>query len=129
MKSLGEKIKDARKTKQLTQEELSELSKINLRTIQRIKKDENTPRGQTLNLICEALELDASNFVLLNTSDKKASIGNILINGFFLILINFILMLIFGYLTLHYRDVYSSKLGALLLSFFLPFFMRCMVLR
>jgi transcriptional regulator with XRE-family HTH domain len=60
MKSLGEKIKGARKSKHLTQEELSELSKINLRTIQRIENDENTPRGQTLNLICNALDLNIS---------------------------------------------------------------------
>ncbi len=122
MKSLGEKIKNARKTKQLTQEELSELSKVNLRTIQRIENDENTPRGQTLNLICDALELDVNNFILLNTSNKKTSIGNILINGFFLILINFILMCIFGFTTLNSVANANSKFAALLLSFLLPFF-------
>jgi len=122
MKSLGEKIKNARKTKQLTQEELSELSKVNLRTIQRIENDKNTPRGQTLNLICDALELDVNNFILLNTSNKKASIGNILINGFFLILINFILMCIFGFTTLDSVANVNSKFAAFLLSFLIPFF-------
>ena len=36
MTIIGKKIIDARKVKGLTQEELADLSKINLRTIQRI---------------------------------------------------------------------------------------------
>ncbi|WP_220628112.1 helix-turn-helix domain-containing protein [Confluentibacter sediminis] len=38
MNSIGTKILEIRKSKGLTQEELVELSKVNLRTIQRIEK-------------------------------------------------------------------------------------------
>jgi transcriptional regulator with XRE-family HTH domain len=38
MKQLGFKIKELRQNKGLSQEELSELSKVSLRTIQRIEK-------------------------------------------------------------------------------------------
>lgn len=55
METIGSKIATIRKQKGITQEKLSELAKINLRTIQRIEKDENEPRGVTLKLICEAL--------------------------------------------------------------------------
>jgi transcriptional regulator with XRE-family HTH domain len=38
MNLIANKISETRKTKGLTQEELAELSKVNLRTIQRISK-------------------------------------------------------------------------------------------
>ena len=52
MNKIGEKIKEARKKKGLSQEDLAESAKVNLRTIQRIENNENEPRGKTLNLIC-----------------------------------------------------------------------------
>ena len=61
METIGSKISKIRKQKGMSQEELSELAKINLRTIQRIEKDENEPRGNTLKLICEALKLQLKN--------------------------------------------------------------------
>lgn len=57
MSIIGKKISEARKSKGLTQEELAELSKVNLRTIQRIENNESEPRGKTLTLICEVLEI------------------------------------------------------------------------
>jgi len=58
MITIGKKISEIRKQKGITQEELSELSKINLRTLQRIEKDETEPRGNTLNGICGALGIN-----------------------------------------------------------------------
>lgn len=58
MTKIGTKIKEARKKKGLSQEELAESAKINLRTVQRIENNENEPRGITLNLISKALEID-----------------------------------------------------------------------
>ena len=58
MSIIGRTICEARKSKGLTQEELAELTKINLRTIQRIENNENEPRGKTLNLICDVLEIN-----------------------------------------------------------------------
>ena len=51
MSHLGQKIKDARKQKGLSQEELADSAKVSLRTIQRIETNKNEPRGKTLHLI------------------------------------------------------------------------------
>ena len=56
MENIGQKIVELRRSKGYTQEELAEKAKVNLRTIQRIENDENKPSGNTLKLICEALD-------------------------------------------------------------------------
>jgi len=56
METIGTKITQLRKQKALSQENLAEISKVNVRTIQRIENNETTPRGATLKLICDALE-------------------------------------------------------------------------
>lgn len=58
MKTLGKKIAEIRKSKGLTQEELAESAKVNLRTIQRMEAGDTTPRGNTLRSICEVLEVN-----------------------------------------------------------------------
>jgi len=63
MNEIGKKIRDVRKKKGLSQEELAESAKVNLRTIQRIENNESEPRGKTLNLICEVLELNAEDIL------------------------------------------------------------------
>jgi len=50
MDTIGYKISEIRKRRGLTQEELSDLSKINLRTLQRIEKDETESRGNIYQL-------------------------------------------------------------------------------
>src|SRR5690606_38072883 len=122
MTTIGNKISDIRKSKGLTQEQLAELSKINLRTIQRIENNENEPRGTTLQLICDALEINSE--ILLDKSEKSKSraIGSLIINGIFLILLNLLLMSVIGFLTLDSNANLNSFIGAFLLSFFIPFF-------
>lgn len=63
MKNIGKKITEIRKQKGLTQEEVSELAKINLRTLQRIEKGETDPRGNSLKGICEALNINIEDVV------------------------------------------------------------------
>lgn len=63
METIGTKISKIRKQKGMSQEELSDLSKINLRTLQRIEKDENEPRGNTLKQICEVLKINIEELV------------------------------------------------------------------
>jgi len=58
MKNIGDKLKEVRKTKGLSQEELADLAKINLRTIQRIESNKSEPRGNTINQICNVLEIN-----------------------------------------------------------------------
>ncbi|RAJ00418.1 helix-turn-helix protein [Chitinophaga skermanii] len=68
---LKEKILLARKQKGLTQEELAELTNINVRTIQRIENGETTPRVFTLKTLAAALSIP---FETLVTPVPSASI-------------------------------------------------------
>lgn len=63
METIGERIKAIRKQRGLSQESLSEQAGINLRTIQRIEKNETTPRGNTLQLLCQALEVPVDSII------------------------------------------------------------------
>ncbi|HLP75158.1 MAG TPA: helix-turn-helix domain-containing protein [Bacteroidales bacterium] len=58
MVTIGQKISEIRKRKGLSQESLSDLAKINLRTLQRIEKGESEPLGNTLKRLCGVLEIN-----------------------------------------------------------------------
>lgn len=58
MAEIGNKIKEIRIKKGLSQNELAEAAKVNIRTIQRIENNDTTPRGNTLKLIFTALEIE-----------------------------------------------------------------------
>lgn len=60
MNLLAQTIKETRKRKGLTQTELAEMASVNLRTTQRIENAENEPRGKTLQLICDVLQIELS---------------------------------------------------------------------
>ncbi len=121
MDLIGKKIYQIRKNKGLTQEEVAEKSKLNIRTIQRIENNECVPRDKTLILICDVLQIDISHLI----SDGETRSNNILTkitNGFFLLPLNMVLMVIIGYLTLDSNANLNSKIGGILLSIFLPYF-------
>lgn len=122
MNSIGKKISEERKLKGYTQEDLAEFSKINLRTIQRIENDKNEPRGKTLNLICEVLEIDINVLKKIKVDSNDKNIFDFTINLVFYILLNLILMFMIGYLTLDSEANFNSRIGAFLLSFFVPIF-------
>lgn len=122
MNWIAKKIVETRKLKGLTQEELAEQAKINLRTIQRIEKAESEPRGKTLNLICDVLEIDSKELILKESSIDNNNIGTETINIFFLLMLNLVLMAVIGFLTLDSNANMNSVVGAYLLSIFIPFF-------
>jgi transcriptional regulator with XRE-family HTH domain len=122
MNVIGKKISETRKLKGLTQEELAERSKMNLRTIQRIENSDNIPRGKTLMLICNALEINFEDLRNIENQENKRTFFNIIINAAFLIPLNILLMSIIGFLTLDSEANFNSRIGAFLLSFFIPFF-------
>ena len=93
-----------------------------MRTIQRIENSESEPRGKTLNLICEVLEIDSKELILTDNSFREKSIGTNIINGLFLLVLNLVLMGIIGFLTLDSNANMNSVFGGYLLSIFLPFF-------
>lgn len=120
MNSLGELISSSRKSKNLTQEELADLSKVNLRTIQRIENNQNTPRGNTLKLICNVLEIGFPENEVERVD--KPNYFEIIVNYFFLIIINITLMGIIGFMTLDSWANINTRFAGLLLSFFIPIF-------
>jgi transcriptional regulator with XRE-family HTH domain len=72
MTTIGKKITEIRKQKGLTQEEVSELAGINLRTLQRIEKDETEPRGNSLQGICAALGVPVENILDYGKIEDKS---------------------------------------------------------
>lgn len=122
MNWIAKKISEARKLKGLSQEQLAEQAKINLRTIQRIEKSECEPRGSTLNLICDALEIDSKELITSEESFRGKNVITKIVNGLFLIALNLILMGIIGFLTYDISATINSVFGGFLISIFLPFF-------
>ncbi|MCB0657279.1 MAG: helix-turn-helix transcriptional regulator [Saprospiraceae bacterium] len=55
---IGQKIRDYRIRKGLSQAKLAESSGLSTRTVQRIEAGENTPIGDTLIRLCEVLQVD-----------------------------------------------------------------------
>ena len=126
MNSIATKIIETRKTKGLTQEELAERAKVNLRTIQRIESSESEPRDKTLKVICEVLDIETEDLIISSVSNTKIGTMNRIINWIFLIPCNMILMGIAGYMTLHVEANLNSMVGGLILSFLAPFFLVVM---
>lgn len=118
----GRKISEARKSKGLTQEELAELAKINIRTIQRIENEENVPRGKTLNSIYDILEIDPEYFQKTENRERKKNYLKIIVEGFFLVILNLVIISIYGYVTLDSNANMNSRFGGILLSILLPYF-------
>lgn len=63
METIGAKILEIRKRKGLTQEELADMAGINLRTLQRIEKNETEPRGNTLKMLCSILDVNVEDII------------------------------------------------------------------
>ena len=72
MNEIGKRIRDIRKKKGLSQEELAESAKVNLRTIQRIENNESEPRGKTLNLICDVLQINTEDILDYGKQPNKS---------------------------------------------------------
>lgn len=75
MKDLGKKIREIRISKGLSQEDLAEKSQVSVRTIQRIEHQQNTPHGKTLQLICEALGIQAEDVLTYNQSEDYSKLS------------------------------------------------------
>jgi len=122
MSSIGNKIGEARRRRGLSQEELAALARVNSRTVQRIENNENEPRGKTLQLLCEVLDLDIEALLDPGQTEPKKGLVATIVQGFFLVVLNLLLMAVFGFLTLDSEAGTNSRIGAILLSFFLPLF-------
>lgn len=110
---IGEIIAQSRIKKGLTQDELASLAKVSIRTIQRIENEDAVPRVSTLKLIDNVLQIDS-------TSTNKRSFN--IIQIFYLLIINFGLLTIYGFLTVDSEANFNSKVGAMVLSIFISLF-------
>ncbi|PKP32640.1 MAG: hypothetical protein CVT99_04715 [Bacteroidetes bacterium HGW-Bacteroidetes-16] len=102
---------------------------MNLRTIQRIENNVTIPRGKSLNLICSVLDLRLEDIIEHEVINTKKTLALRIINGGFLTILNFVLVVIFGYLIIDSEASINSKFGAILLSFFVPVFIVFKTLR
>ena len=60
---IGEKLRDTRKRKLLTQAQLAERSGVGIATIIRIERNQVEPRGSTIRKLAEALGVDPHELV------------------------------------------------------------------
>lgn len=123
MKTVGAKIKEIRLKKGISQEELAECSQVSLRTIQRIENDENEPRGKTMQLICESLDIDIEEILDYNKSEDHQFLMFFhlsVLAGIFIPIGNIILPLVL-WLTKKDKILGLQKIGARLLNFQIVF--------
>jgi transcriptional regulator with XRE-family HTH domain len=119
METIGEKIQDIRKRKGLTQEQLSSSAKINLRTLQRIEKNETEPLGNTLNSICNILDINLEDILDYNkTEDKRYLIFfHLSVLSFIIIPIGNIIIPLILWITKRDKIINLNEQGADLLNF------------
>lgn len=122
MKSISRTIKQKRILKGYTQEELAELSKVNLRTIQRTENGKTIPHDKTLGMICGALGIELTDVKTNRSIKVDNTISLSLVNAAFLVLLNLLFMLTVGYLTLDSNANFNSRVGGVIVSFLVPLF-------
>lgn len=119
MNTLGNKIKELRKKKGMSQESLAEAANVNLRTIQRIEKGESEPRGKTLNLICEVLEVNVED--ILNYGKKSdedfLAVFHLSVLSFLIFPLGNILLPLILWLTRKDKIIGLNEIGSTTLNF------------
>jgi len=68
---LSKRVKELRNRKGFSQEQLAENSGLSLRTIQRIENGETEPRGETLKLLMNALQVAPDDLMDWNITEDK----------------------------------------------------------
>lgn len=119
MNPIGTKIKDIRLKKGMSQEELATQSQVSLRTIQRIENNENEPRGKTMQLICETLEINIEELLDYGKHEDRQFMMFFhlsVLSGIFLPIGNIILPLVL-WLTKKDKVQGLQRVGARLLNF------------
>ena len=119
MNEIGKKIRDVRKKKGLSQEELAESAKVNLRTIQRVENNENEPRGKTLNLICAVLDINPEDILDYGKQPDKSYliIFHLSVIVFLVIPVGNIILPMILWLTKKDKIIGLKETGANLLNF------------
>ncbi|BAO54364.1 helix-turn-helix domain-containing protein [Nonlabens marinus] len=119
MESIASKIKQARIRKGMSQEELADQSQISLRTVQRIENEQNEPRGKTLQLICDTLQINIEDLLDYGKKEDRQFLMFFhlsVICGVFIPAGNIILPMIL-WLTKRDKIIGLNRVGARLLNF------------
>ena len=77
---VGEKIKEIRRSKKISQERLAEMISMNHRTINRIENCHTMPTLETLDKIATALEVNLSDFFQTQTLKSRKEIIKDILN-------------------------------------------------
>jgi transcriptional regulator with XRE-family HTH domain len=119
MKEVGSKIREIRKRKGLSQEELAEAAKVNLRTIQRVETSVNDPSGKTLNLLCDALNISIDDIVDYGKTEDKTflMLFHLSVLSFMILPLGNIIIPLILWLTKKDKIVGLKEVGANLLNF------------
>ena len=119
MKDIGKKIKELRKKKGLSQEELAESARVNLRTIQRIENNESEPRGKTLNSICVVLDINAEDIFDFGKQTDKTylTIFHLTVLTFLAIPVGNIIIPLIMWINKKDKIIGLKKIGANLLNY------------
>jgi len=122
MKSTGKIIYEVRMKKGLSQEELAEMAKVNLRTIQRIESDLTEPRETTINLIFGVLEIDQNELKPQVEENDFGGLVQKMIDVIFIILLNVTITAIIIYLTVYDNANTYGRIGNFFLCILIPYF-------
>ncbi|NOX86968.1 MAG: DUF4870 domain-containing protein [Chlorobi bacterium] len=119
MNEIGKKIKEVRKKKGFSQEELSDAAGVNLRTIQRIENNESEPRGKTLYLICEVLGINIEDVLNYGkeTDTNYLIFFHLSVLSFLVIPVGNIIIPLILWLTKKDKIIGLKEIGANLLNF------------
>lgn len=105
--SLANNLKQLRKKKGLSQQELASLSQLSLRTVQRIEKGDTEPIGHTLTQIANVLEVSPE--LLVEDQSHKRSPIFMIRNKKLLQIVLIISLTLIGYLIAEILDSNTSK--------------------
>lgn len=114
----SEQIKALRRAKGLSQETLAENARINLRTLQRIEADDTIPRGETLRLLAQALDVPVERLVPAPAEDTSfLKILNLSALSFWLLPFGGVLVPLVLWLYNRQRVAGVAELGKRILNF------------
>lgn len=119
MNEIGKRIREARKAKGYSQEEVAELCGINLRTIQRVENNENQPSPKTLKSIFAALEIETDNTATIGKRLNRSFLTffHLSVIAFIFIPIGNIILPLILWLTKKDKIIGLKEVGANLLNF------------
>lgn len=71
LKELGQKLKAARKKKDLTQQQLADISHVSLKHIQNCERGEKNPSFEILRALVQVLDISLDSLIAPNTLDDE----------------------------------------------------------